>query len=176
MADIKIEVLAGEVQARLNKLQAAAADMRPAYSAVGKTLIDRIRLGFRGTRGPWGAQWAPLTSRNGRALRNTGRMLKSIVDRVDAQGVTVGTNLKVPGGSASLPAVHQFGATIVPRTAQFLAFRIGGRLVLAKQVTIPARPFMPLRQSGQLDLPPLWAKGVLRNLAEHLGLSARATA
>lgn len=176
MADIKIDVLAGAVQARLNKLQASAADMRPAYSAIGKTLIDRIRLGFRGTRSPWGGQWAPLRSRSGQALRNTGRMLRSIVDRVDGQGVTVGTNLRVPGGSASLPAVHQYGATIVPRTAQFLTFRINGRFVAVKQVTIPARPFMPLRKGGQLDLPPAWAKGVLRNLADHLGIGAGATA
>lgn len=173
MAEIEIQILAQQVQAKLNELQAKAADMRPAYSVIGKTLVDRIRLGFRFSRGPWGKAWTPLKSRNGKPLVDKDRLRKSILPSVDAQGVTVGTNLKVPNGTASLAAVHQFGATILPRPEnkrKLLFFKINGATVVAKKVTIPARPFMPLTPAGQLDLPDAWQKGILRNLAAHLGV------
>lgn len=173
MAKIEIEVLADQVEARLKQLQAAGSNLQPAYTAIGKTLVDRIRLGFRGTRSPWGETWAPLKSRAGKALRDTGRLQRSIVPKVDSQGVTVGTNIKVPGGSANLAAVHQFGTTIVPKTAKWLVFEINGKVIRAKKVTIPARPFMPLRPAGNLDLPPAWASAILRNLAAHLGVEAQ---
>ena len=35
--------------------------------------------------------------------------------------------------------VHEFGATIVPKTAKVLRFKVGGRWVFAKRVTIPKR-------------------------------------
>ena len=38
--------------------------------------------------------------------------------------------------------IHEFGGTIVPRRAKYLTFRVDGRLVRTKKVTIPARPYM----------------------------------
>jgi len=49
--------------------------------------------------------------------------------------VKIGTN-KVYG------AIHQFGGTIKPKAGKFLVFRLGGRTVFARSVTIPARPFL----------------------------------
>ena len=39
-------------------------------------------------------------------------------------------------------AIHEFGGTIVPRSARFLVFPFEGRLVFARRVTIPARPYL----------------------------------
>lgn len=166
---LKIEVLADKLEARIQQLQAKAANTTPVFETIGRVLRNRIRLGFRARRSPFGAPWAPLTSRAGQPLVNTRRLLRSVVSRAGKDFVEVGTNLKVPGGAASLGAVHQFGADIKPKTAKFLAFRIGGRLVLTKQVKIPARPFMPLTPAGQLNLPPAWSKGILVELGKHLG-------
>jgi len=59
----------------------------------------------------------------------------SITHRASQDSVEVGTN-KIHA------AVHQFGATIVPTQAEHLRFMLGGRLVKADSVTIPARPYV----------------------------------
>jgi phage gpG-like protein len=165
----KIEVLADKVEAQVKNLQRKSQDTTKVFQTIGRVLVNRIRLGFRASRSPKGVPWAPLTSRIGQPLMDKRRLLRSILPKAGNGFVEVGTNLKVPGGGASLGAVHQFGAEIKPKKAKFLAFRIGGRLVLAKQVTIPARPFMPLNPAGQIDLPPAWSQGILRELGNYFG-------
>lgn len=170
MSSIKIEVLAGEVEAKLKEMQAAGADMRPAWRAVGAYVLSRIQLGFRVSRSPWGVPWTPLSSRTGQPLKNTGvNLLKSITSREDADGATIGTN-------KFWAPVHQFGATIIPKNAQRLVFQINGVPVFAKSVTIPARPFMPITPAGKVDLPVSWQKGILERLAKHLGVGEVVTA
>lgn len=48
--------------------------------------------------------------------------------------------------------VHQYGATIVPKNAEFLAFSIGGKRVHAKKVTIPPRPFVGVSISDRQEI------------------------
>ena len=48
--------------------------------------------------------------------------------------------------------VHQHGATITPKTAERLAFSIGGRQVFAKRVTIPARAFLGISADNAAEL------------------------
>lgn len=38
--------------------------------------------------------------------------------------------------------IHEFGGIITPRQARALAFEIGGELIFAQRVHIPARPYM----------------------------------
>lgn len=40
--------------------------------------------------------------------------------------------------------IHQFGATITPKKAKMLAFKVRGKSVFAKKVVIPARPFFKM--------------------------------
>jgi len=171
---IKVEVLADKVEARIQQLQAKAADTSRVFATIGRVLVNRIRLGFAQGRSPKGAPWAPLKSRLGQPLLDKGRLRRSISSRAGNGFVEVGTNLRVGNGSASLGAVHQFGATVTPKKAKLLAFRIQGRLVFAKKVEIPARPFMPMTPAGQIDMPPAWSKGILQELAKHLGLGVPA--
>nr|WP_299152128.1 phage virion morphogenesis protein [uncultured Tateyamaria sp.] len=46
------------------------------------------------------------------------------------------------GSPLSYAAIHHFGGVIKPKKAKALAFKAGGDSVFAKQVTIPARPYM----------------------------------
>ena len=39
-------------------------------------------------------------------------------------------------------AIHEFGGVITPKKAKALAFEIGGELIFAKSVHIPARPYL----------------------------------
>lgn len=169
MAGITVDVLDREVIARIRQLQQTS--VKPAMKVVGQKLTSKIQLGFRASATPWGAPWAPLKFRQGQPLRDTGRMQRSINWRIggtDAQPhVDVGTKITAPGG-ASIAAVHQFGATIEPVHAKLLAFMAGGRVIFAKKVVIPARPFMPIRPGGEMELPPTWAADVTRALRAHL--------
>lgn len=188
---LKITVKAAGANSALARLRRASADMQPVYAAVGRAVLTRVQMSFRGAQSPWGEPWAPLRwraprttnsgtglSRTGRAqaranaagragqpLRDTGRLLRSFTAAPDREGVTVGTNARTASG-VPYAAVHQFGATIVPRRGKFLVFPgPDGGLVFAKRVTIPARPFLPQRTpGGPVILPPAWAAAVTGTL------------
>ncbi|MBB3461981.1 phage virion morphogenesis protein [Rhizobium sp. BK377] len=48
--------------------------------------------------------------------------------------------------------VHQDGMTIVPKNAKALVFSIGGKVVHAKKVTIPARAFLGLSEDNRQEI------------------------
>ena len=160
------------VQRKLDALDRAAGDLRPVFETIGRVLVNRIRLCFKLGIDPWGTPWAALRIRKGQPLRDTGRLQRSIVPRVDASGVTIGTNLKTRDG-ASYPAVHQFGAVITPKKAKHLAFPgPNGGIILAKRVTIPARPFLPMRRDAVV-LPDGWSRDVTNALRRHLAAAIK---
>jgi phage virion morphogenesis protein len=149
--------------AKLKLLQSAIDNPQPVYATVGRVLVNRIRLCFKLGIDPWGNPWQALKFRKGQPLRDTGRLNRSIVSKVDATGVTVGTNL-------IYAPVHQFGATIVPKNKPRLVFPgPNGKLIFAKKVTIPERPYMPLRRGAtEVALPPDWALLVIRSIKSYL--------
>lgn len=161
MSKITIKLQDKQAQARLRAMLAAGANMEPVFATIGRVLVNRIRLGFKMGIDPWGSPWAKLKIRQGQPLRDTGLLQRSIVSRADSSGVTVGTNkLQAP--------VHQFGATIVPKNAKRLVFPgPGGKLIFAKKVTIPARPFMPLKKDQGISLPPSWSSDVVKALRAY---------
>ena len=56
------------------------------------------------------------------------------------------------GSGLIYAAIHQFGGTIVPKSADRLAFRIGNRQIFAKKVTMPARPYIGLSGEDRAEL------------------------
>lgn len=172
---IKFQALAGKVQARFTELGTNSPQVLRALDAFARVLRTRIQLGFRMSRSPWGQPWAPLNpnlTRKGQPLLNTRRLYSSVGVRREADAVVVGTNLRTPGGDHSLGAVHNFGATIRPKKGKYLVWAPQGSkgLVFAEEVTIPARPFMPIRPNGTVDLPQPWAQSALQSMARALEL------
>lgn len=170
---IKFRALAGQVEAKFQELGSNSPAVLRALDAFARVLRTRIQMGFRLSRDPWGGSWAPLNpnlTRRGQPLLNTRRLYGSVGVRREANGILVGTNLRTPGGGHSLGAVHQFGATITPKNGKFLRWSPAGAkgFVFAEQVTIPARPFMPIRPNGAVDLPPAWAKSAIQAMARAL--------
>lgn len=112
---------------------------------IGTGMVRAAQDRFRTAEDPQGGAWAPLRpdyaaakKRGGGILRGAamaGGLMGSITRDVQGYELAVGT-AKIYG------AVHQFGAVIRPRSGGRLAFRIGKRLVFARQVTIPARPYL----------------------------------
>ena len=162
MGKIVFRIDDSKATAKLKLLQSAIDNPQPVYATVGRVLVNRIRLCFKLGIDPWGSPWLALKFRKGQPLRDTGRMNRSIVSKVDATGVTVGTNL-------IYAPVHQFGATIVPKNKPRLVFPgPNGKLIFAKKVVIPARPFMPLRRGADsVQLPPDWSARVTAALKAH---------
>ena len=165
MADlVRIRIEDKGVLAALAALRARADDPRPALAEAGAALVTRIQLGFRDSQTPWGTPWAALELRDGKPLRDTGRLGNSITYRVIGKtGFEVGTTIPYA-------PTHQYGATIRPKKGPRLVFRPRGfkHPIFARQVTIPARPFLPIRD-GRADLPADWTADVLEALSAFVG-------
>lgn len=148
--------------AKITALLNAAANAQPAFATVGRVIANRIRLCFKLGIDPWGSPWAALKIRKGQPLRDTGRLQRSIVSNPDKTGVTIGTNAKQA-------RIQQFGGTIVAKPGKRLVFPgPGGAMIFAKKVTIPGRPFMPLRKGQNVvALPPDWSRDVVRALRAY---------
>lgn len=163
MAKILVKADLAGALAKLKALDKATGNMQPVYATIGRVLVNRIRLCFKLGIDPWGSPWAALKMRKGQPLVNTGGLRSSITAQADGDGVTVGTTKRQA-------KVHQFGATIVPVKAKRLVFPgPNGALIFAKKVTIPARPYLPLRRAGAtVALPPSWSVLVVNALRTYL--------
>lgn len=159
---VKIVVKADtrELTAAMAKLRKKGGDaaVQVALKSVGETLLNSTRERMNRQVAPDGAPWAPLNKayagtladrdKNGRIitkgvkkglkiLQESGQLFGTLRWQVSGEQLQLGTN-KIYG------AIHQFGGTIRPRSADNLVFWLGGQLVYAKKVTIPARPFLGL--------------------------------
>lgn len=133
-----------EAKAAFGRLERAVADTTRIMRAVGAGLVtstqDRIDAGH----GPDGEAWPALNpvyaagKRGPGILRESamrGGLQGSLTYRAAPAQVQVGTN-KIYG------AIHQHGGVITPKSGGRLVFRLGNRIVRAKSVTIPARPYL----------------------------------
>lgn len=168
MAGITFKIDSSQAIAKIRFLDKLVANPRPAYVAVGRVLVNRIRLCFRMGVDPWGSPWAALKFRRGQPLRDTGRLMNSIVANPDDKGVTVGTN-------ARQARLQHYGGTVVAGPGKTLAFPgPGGGIVFAKRVTIPGRPFMPLRRGQTVaTLPASWSVDVIRALRNYFTVTGK---
>lgn len=113
---------------------------------IGNDLTEEVRLGFANGRGPNGEVWPAPKFRKGQPLRDTGRLMNSITHRTGPDYIEIGTSVKYA-------AIQQFGGTIRPKRGKFLVFKPKGSAnpIFAREVTIPARPFLPVKR-----LPAAW--------------------
>lgn len=102
---------------------------------------ERFDLGEEPSGQKWPTSWrVKMGLGGGPTLVSTGDMRRSMTVNVN----DAGGELVVPKVYA---ATHQFGATIEPKSAKALYFRLGNKgnqpnFVFARKVTIPARPFL----------------------------------
>ena len=154
--------LTGDAYDKLNKIIAACNDGKPAMNTIGRVLSNRIRLGFKNSKSPYGDRWKPITYRQGQPLRDTGRLLASIGYNAEKDNVTIGTEDRL-----NYAKINQFGGDIRPRTAKTLRFFIGNRMILTDKAVIPARPYMPI-VGNEVLLPQDWLKATVRALQDHI--------
>lgn len=164
--DIKWQILSNQVEAKLAQMALAGESKAKALGAMGSAIANKVRLGFRLGRDPWGNPWKPLNPffRTGQPLRDTGRLQRSITSKVEGDAAVIGTNVRYA-------RTHQFGATILPKAAKRLAVPVpGAGIIFMKKAVIPSRPFLPITAGGQAQLPGPWAQSALSALAKAMGL------
>ena len=76
--------------------------------ALAATALHEVVNGFRHERDPYGAPWKPLAERNGRILRDRGRLAASFATQIQGDGFRVSSNV-------AYAAPHQDGAIIKVR-------------------------------------------------------------
>lgn len=125
-----------KVEALVTRLSAFdATELMSAVGAMGESQTRR-RITDEKTA-PDGTAWAP--NREGTSiLSKTGEHLLGSIAWVSSAAEAEW------GAAWEYAHVHQFGATITPKSAAQLSFMLGGSLVHAKKVTIPSRPFVGL--------------------------------
>ncbi len=163
------------VRAALNGLAKSLTDLRPVLQDIGEDIVQRAKARFGSSTGPDGARWKDKKHKDGRPtlVGETGNLRRQIVRSVSGNTLTVSAN-------PVYAAIQQFGGQIerAPYSKQvrhrtdakgeLLRSKImGGRgLVFAKDshkraltrwfevgahtITLPARPFMPVRADGSL--------------------------
>ena len=94
---------------------------------------------------PDGAAWPANTEGTSILMRTGGNLLGSV-------GYIVGASEVAWGASWEFAHIHQDGAVISAKNAKALFFRIGGKKVAAKSVTIPARPFVGLSEDNRQEI------------------------
>lgn len=101
---------------------------------------------------PWKQSWRAKLQ-NGQTLRDTERLMNSMTHNVLNNGVEWGTNVHY---AASM----HFGAHIVPKTAQYLVFNVGGNWRKVKEVTNPPRSFLGMNNEDD--------ESILNIIGRHL--------
>lgn len=142
---------ADQVIAIFNRLEASLDDLSPVMDGVRKNLEQLVRTTFRLSVDPYGRRWkslAPATilQRRKKGIQGssplfaTGELFASIDGRASGQeaSVFVGTEDR-PAGK------HQFG-----------------------DGNIPARPFLPIDDNNDVDLPESWAVEIMQPIIDRL--------
>lgn len=136
-------VLPGDLLARLAE---GTADTLPLMSDIGAVLESSTRERIEDTKtAPDGTPWVSNQAGTSTLLA-TGRHLRDSV-------AFIATPSEVQVGAAwEYAHVHQDGAVIKPKSAARLHFMVGGASVFARQVTIPARPFVGVSAEDETEI------------------------
>lgn len=143
-AQLIIRMDMSQVQSAFQRLAMAVSDTTPIMRAIGTGLVTSTQDRMDDGVGPDGSAWAPLNpvyaagKKGPGILRERGMrggLQSSITYRAGRDQVAVGSN-KI------YAAIHQHGGVITPKGSGRLVFRLGNRVVHARSVTIPARPYL----------------------------------
>ncbi|MCA0420481.1 MAG: phage virion morphogenesis protein [Proteobacteria bacterium] len=127
--------------ARLNPFQSETL-LEAMARLIRESTRERI---IAGGPAPDGSAWAP--NREGRKpiLYRSGALARSIDYAISGTRAIIGSGL-------IYSAIHQFGGTIVPKSATALVFQVGNRMFRVKKVTMPARPYIGLSGEDRSEL------------------------
>ena len=156
MSTFSIQVNSRQPFEAMQQLEAGVRDSQSFLAALGQDITERAKRRFDTSTGPDGAAWRPnaeatlgiLESRLGEGFRKkNGALNKKGVTRIAAKKplIELGDLRR-----QIVPMVA--GDTLTVAATQLYAGiqQFGGKAGRGLKVTIPARPFMPLRPDGSL--------------------------
>ena len=129
------------------------AELMTAIGALGESQTRR-RISEEKTS-PEGEAWKPNLREGDILVETGGHLLASVA-------YTASADQAEWGAAWEYAHVHQYGATIKPKEADKLVFSLGGKTVFAKEVTIPARPFVGLSSEN--------AQEIIDLVTDHFGV------
>lgn len=153
---IEINVNAAQVQAELQALQSRIAHPSQLMRAIALELESQTQKSFADQRQYGGQNWQALSSVTRKLREKRGHadspilnisggrgLLGSVMSSSSATTATVGAG---SGKSGKYAAIHQFG----------------GQTGRGRKVTMPARPYLPMRMIGNnLELTPKASESIL---------------
>jgi len=134
----EVTVTSTDVQRRLGAVLELTQNNRRIMRGIGGIIEDQTHENFE-THG--GGEWPALKHRDGEPLRDKGHLFSSLVPRVTNTSVEYGTNL-------IYARLHQYGA---PQGA-FGKTKRGAPIPWGD---VPARKYLPMSESGEIDQPVL---------------------
>lgn len=158
--NFEIRVDDARLMSQLRRMMANAARPESAMQAIAALGEASTRMRFRTQTGPDGVAWKKSRKKSGRTLTQSGHLAGSISSRATPGEAAWGVNRIYAG-------IHQFGGVIKPKSKSALRFRVaGGGFVTARQVAMPARPFLGISKEDRED--------ILHVLRKHYGGGALA--
>ena len=143
MAGIEIRVeLDDRLTATLARAAAGARDLTVPMGLIAEQLLASTRGRFKAQADPLGVPWTPRRDADNPKplLFDSGDLQRQVEQDHGRDFAAVG--VLGTGGPAVYAAVHQFGATIRPKTGKALKTPFGPRAA----VTVPARPFLGISE------------------------------
>ncbi len=154
MSVIPIEVRDNGVREALNALAERTANMKPILQKIGEDIKERTKLRFSTSTGPDGQRWAPnarstieafIAKRRGfgkRGINKKGQALAMSKKPLIGESRDLSREFHVHADQASVT---------IGNTMRYSAIQqFGGLAGKGRKVKIPARPFLPIRESGEL--------------------------
>ena len=106
--------------------------------AIGEANVASTRQRFKDEHGPEGEKW----EKSIRAKATGGQTLTDNADLKNSVNYEATNTMVAVGTNKIYAAIHQFGGKIKPKKKKSLAFKIGDKNVVVKEVTMPPRPFI----------------------------------
>lgn len=159
MTAFTIEIKDSGVQAVLQALKARAGNLNPALQAIGEGITERTKRRFETSTAPDGTPWKPNSAAT---LAMLAARLSGQKSKVKKDGSLNASGARQLAGKKPLIGESQDlrrqiipqasgNALTVSSTPKYAAIQqFGGKAGRGKKVTIPARPFLPIRQDGAL--------------------------
>ena len=133
----------------LAKVEQKSKDNTELYSELGDILLegvhDRFKRGVAPDGRPWQKSWRAI-AQNGQTLRDTGRLLNSIITITKKNNVIVGTDVLYA-------KLMHYGGTIRAKSKPYLVFKTPtGGWVKRKSITVPARPILGVSEDDAQNM------------------------
>ena len=145
------------VRSPLQDIARRVDNMQPVLQGIVERIVERAKHRFDTSTGPDGARWKPnsaatldiLAAHLGKSFRRKdGGLNRKGAERIAGKKPLIGESGDLRRQIVELATRHTVTVKASPVYAAIHQF--GGKAGRGKKVTIPARPFLPVRQDGTL--------------------------